>query len=279
MKFAKFAAAAVAATLLSAGSAHAAYVYSTSVGVQPSNVGVITVTQVNATTVNVLVDLIDTSAPAPQYGFLNTGGPHTPFAFNLAGTESGVSGTFLQPSGGTFTFGLLSLSTTDGSNTPYGTYGISINSSAGNGSGNAYYGDLEFNVVRTSGLTIDDFITNAGGYYFSADLTNGSNTGAQAWNERSSSSTGSTGGSGNQVPEPGTPGPARPRPRRFGRCRAPPQRQVTRSCIERKGPGGKLSGPFLLCCRFIYHPNERGAFLEPAWLPDCSWSISFGSNT
>ena len=205
MKFAKFAAAAVAATMLSAGSANAAYVYSTSVGTQPSNVGVITVTQVNATTVNVLVDLISTS-----YGFLNTGGPHTPFAFNLAGTESGVSGTFLQPSGGTFTFGLLTLSTADGGNTPYGTYGVSINSSAGNGSSAAYYGDLEFNVIRTSGLTINDFITNGLGYYFSADLTNGTNTGAQAWNERSSSSTssssssGGTSSSGNQVPEPGS---------------------------------------------------------------------------
>jgi len=199
MKFAKFAAAAVAATMLSAGSANAAYVYSTSVGTQPSNVGVITVTQVNATTVNVLVDLISTS-----YGFLNTGGPHTPFAFNLAGTESGVSGTFLQPSGGTFTFGLLTLSTADGGNTPYGTYGVSINSSAGNGSSAAYYGDLEFNVIRTSGLTINDFIANGLGYYFSADLTNGTNTGAQAWNERSSSSTSTSSSSGSQVPEPGS---------------------------------------------------------------------------
>lgn len=210
MKFAKIAAAAVAASLLSAAPAHAAYIYSTSVGTQPSNVGIITVSQVNATTVNVLVDLIDTSNPAPIYGFLNTGGPHTPFAFNLAGTETGVSGTFLQPSGGAFTFGLLSLSTGDGSNTPYGVFGVSINSSAGNGSSNAYYGDLEFNVIRASGLTINDFITNAGGYYFSADLTNGSNTGSQAWNERSSSSTssssssGGTSSSGTQVPEPGS---------------------------------------------------------------------------
>jgi len=199
MKFVKYAAATIAATLLGAGSAHAAYVYSTSAGTQPSNVGVITVTQVNATTVNVLVDLISTS-----YGFLNTGGPHTPFAFNLAGTEVGVSGTFLQPSGGSYAFGLFTLSTANGDNTPYGTYGISIDNTAGNGSGQAYYGDLEFNVIRTSGLTINDFITNGLGYYFSADLTNGTNTGAQAWNERTVCTEPNGCRPPDKVPEPGS---------------------------------------------------------------------------
>ena len=67
--------------------------------------------------------------PAPQYGFIDTGGPHTPFAFNLAGTSSsGVQRQFLQPSGGTYTFGVFSLSTGDGDATPFGTFGISINS-------------------------------------------------------------------------------------------------------------------------------------------------------
>ena len=54
-------------------------------------------------TVNVLVDLKD------GYGFVNTGGPHTPFAFNLAGSESGVTAEFIQPSGGNYTFGIFSL--------------------------------------------------------------------------------------------------------------------------------------------------------------------------
>jgi hypothetical protein len=40
--------------------------------------------------VDVLVDLADTILPLPQYGFINSAGPHTPFAFNLAGTENGV---------------------------------------------------------------------------------------------------------------------------------------------------------------------------------------------
>src|SRR4051794_12977366 len=87
------------------------YTFSVSEGEQPSSVATITLTQVNGTTVDVLVDLIDTTLPLPEYGFINSGGPHTPFAFTLAGTESGVTATFIQPLGGAFTFGILSLST------------------------------------------------------------------------------------------------------------------------------------------------------------------------
>jgi hypothetical protein len=178
-----YAAMAAGGLLLSAASALAGpvYTFTTSQGVQPSNVGTITLTQLSSTTVEVFVDLSDTTLPAPQYGFINTGGPHTPFAFNLLGTESGVSATFLQPSGGTYTFGVFSLSTTDGGATPFGTFGISIDSTAGNGSSNAYYGDLKFDVTRASGLSTDDFIANASLAYFAADLTNGSDTGSQAW--------------------------------------------------------------------------------------------------
>ena len=79
--------------LLSAASAFAGptYTFTTSQGVQPPDVGTVTLTQVNSTTVDVLVDLADTTLPLPRYGFVNSGGPHTPFAFTLAGTESGVS--------------------------------------------------------------------------------------------------------------------------------------------------------------------------------------------
>lgn len=150
--------------------------FTTSVGVQPSDVGIITLTQVNANTVKVLLDLKNTT-----YGIMNTGGPHTPFAFNLAGTETDVTASFIQPLGGVFSFGLLSLSLAGGDATPFGTYCVAINSSAGNGSGEAYYGDLEFNLTRTSGLLTTDFIANAKGYYFGADLTDGNNTGSQAW--------------------------------------------------------------------------------------------------
>src|SRR5215472_1553498 len=79
-----------------------------------------------------LVDLADITLPLPQYGFVNTGRPHTPFAFTLAGTDTGVSASTLQPAGGAYSFGVFSLSTAPGDATPYGTFGISINSTAGN---------------------------------------------------------------------------------------------------------------------------------------------------
>src|SRR3954447_287149 len=84
-----FAALLAGGILLSAVPAFAGpiYTFSTSEGVQPSSVGKITLTQVNSATVDVFVDLLDTTLPLPRYGFLNTSGPHTPFAFTLAGTE------------------------------------------------------------------------------------------------------------------------------------------------------------------------------------------------
>jgi hypothetical protein len=67
-------------------------------------------------------------------------------------------------------------------------------------SGNAFYGDLAFTLTRTGGLTTNDFVVNADGYYFSADLTDGRSTGAQAWATRTIGG----GGQGSVVPEPST---------------------------------------------------------------------------
>jgi hypothetical protein len=157
------------------------YTFETSEGVNPDDVGVITLSQVDATTVRILVDLADTSLPTPQYGFINTGGPHTPFAFTVAGADTSLSALFIQPAGGAYTFGLFTLNTGGGAATPFGTYGVAIDSTAGNGSSNAYYGDLEFTLTRATGLDTNDFISN-GSAFFAADLTNGlSNTGSQAW--------------------------------------------------------------------------------------------------
>ncbi len=172
----------VASSLLATSASYGLTIqFLTSEGTQPSNVGTVTVSQVDANTVKVLLDLIDTSDPAPKYGLINTGGPHTPFAFQVSGTEVGVTATFIQPAGGTYSFGLFSLNLGGGGNTPYGTYGIAIDSTAGNGSVNGYYGDLEFNLTRTSGLSVSDFVANSDGGYFSADMTDGQNTGAQVW--------------------------------------------------------------------------------------------------
>lgn len=169
--------AAIFTTLSTAAMAGPVYSFNTSVGTQPSNAGTITLTQSGA-------DVIVNLDLASGYGLLNTGGPHTPFAFNLAGSGA-LSILFNTPAGGTAPKGNFSLNTAGGDNTPYGSYGVAIDYSAGNGSSKAYYGDLIFTLSRVGGLDTNDFITNAGGYYFSADLTDGTNTGAQAWSVRS----------------------------------------------------------------------------------------------
>lgn len=183
---------ALAAMALSATSALAGptYTFNVSVGVQPSDVGVITLTQ-NGTSVDVSVDL------KSGYGFLNTGGPHTPLAFNVTGAGVLSISAFTTPTNGAYPFGVFTLDNAGGGNTPYGSYGIALNNSAGNGSGKAYYGDLLFTLSRAGGLDTDDFVANAGGYFFSADLTDGRDTGAQAWSARSTPG-------GTPIPEPAT---------------------------------------------------------------------------
>ena len=195
-----------ASIALSSASAMAGpiYTFDVSEGTQPSNVGIITLTQKDANSVIVSVDLL------PGYGFLNTGGPHTPFAFNLSGSGTPSIASWTTPAGGTYDQNpnaatelvLFQLNTGGGDNTPYGTFGIALDLNAGpgntdnnpgQGSGEAYYGDLLFTLTRTGGLDTADFVRNsdtdpiAGGSYFSADLTNGpptGTTGAQAWAER-----------------------------------------------------------------------------------------------
>ena len=160
------------------------YTFSLSQGYQPVNVGTITLTQNGTDAVDVSVDLLS------GYGFVNTGGPHTPFAFNLSGSGALSISSFTTPANGVYASGVFALNTSGGANTPYGTFGIALDSSAGNGSGNGYYGDLLFTLKRTGGLDTNDFVRNSdndpivGGSYFSADLSNGANTGAQAWATR-----------------------------------------------------------------------------------------------
>lgn len=175
--FLKLTAIAAAGLALSAAPVFADTIFAVSEGLQPSNVGTITLHQVDSDTVTVTVDLLD------GYGFMNSGGPHTPFAFTLSGSESGLSASFTSPAGGTYSAGQFSLSTTNGDDTPFGTFGVSILSTAKNGSGNAYYGDLVFDLTRTGGLSESDFIANSLGYFFGADLTDGQNTGSQAWKD------------------------------------------------------------------------------------------------
>jgi hypothetical protein len=125
--------------------------------------GTVTLSQTNATTVDVKVSI------SPDL-FVNTGGPHTPFAFNT--TLTGLSVSFVTPSSGIYAYGNLSYNAAGGGNTPYGTFSRAIDSSAGNGSGNGYSGILDFTVSRAAGLSTTDFLANTDGYYFSADVSN-----------------------------------------------------------------------------------------------------------
>jgi hypothetical protein len=171
--------------------------FSVSEGVQPADVGTITVTQAGADSVTIGVDL------DPGYGFLNTGGPHTPFAFNVEDATD-LSIAWTQPVNGTYASGVFLLNESGGDATPFGTFGIAIDSTADNGSGAAYYGDLIFTLTDSDGsLDTTDFIANLDGWFFAAELTDGeNNTGSQAWKEFVEGGGGP--GPGNEVPEPGT---------------------------------------------------------------------------
>jgi hypothetical protein len=172
--------------------------FSVSEGVQPTDVGTITVTQTGLHSVTIDVDLQD------GYGFLNTGGPHTPFVFNVENATD-LSIAWTQPVNGTYASGVFSLNESGGDATPFGTFGIAVDSTADNGSGAAYYGDLIFTLTDTDGaLDTTDFIANDLGWFFAADLTDGeNNTGSQAWKEFEEGGDSGT-GPVNEVPEPGT---------------------------------------------------------------------------
>jgi hypothetical protein len=133
--------------------------------------GTVTLTQISSTKVDVLVDV------SPLL-FVNTGGPHTPFAFNTR--LGGLTVSFIQPAGGIYPAGTFTFNPAGGDNTPYGPFGEAIDSSAKNGSKNGYGAPLEFTVALTSGIETTDFTGNPSGYYFAADLSNGKNTGAVA---------------------------------------------------------------------------------------------------
>ncbi|WP_431280838.1 PEP-CTERM sorting domain-containing protein [Humitalea sp. 24SJ18S-53] len=139
--------------------------------------GSVTLTQNGANAVDVFVDL------PTGFGFINTGNK-TPFTFNLAGAltvaiTTPVGGNFIAPNGSAL---VLSYSDAGGfPSTPYGSFSDAILKSGGNGSSRGYFGDLGFTVTRAGGLSTLDFVANAGGYFFAADVANSrGNTGTIA---------------------------------------------------------------------------------------------------
>lgn len=98
--------------------------------------------------------------------FVATGGPHNAFAFNLdLKTNYAVSVT--NP------LGVFSVAKTNKSlrNTPYGFFTDAIEcTGCGRGARDANPGPLEFTVTDAAGISASDFIPNADGFYFSADV-------------------------------------------------------------------------------------------------------------
>jgi hypothetical protein len=98
--------------------------------------------------------------------FVNTGGPHTPFAFNLnpAVTTSAIiniTPDLVSGSGVTFTPAASS------NDTPYGTFSNGIDGTFRNGGGNGVAGPLDFTIT---GITTANFVANGLGFNFAADV-------------------------------------------------------------------------------------------------------------
>ena len=122
--------------------------------------GSVTLTQNGSNEVDVSVEL------ATGVLLVNTGGPHTPFVFNLAPAVANATVTITSVNNPTFF-----TPDPNPSETPYGdfTNGIGYNGTQG-GVGHGSPGPLTFSVYYVLGITIADFVTNAGGYRFAADV-------------------------------------------------------------------------------------------------------------
>jgi hypothetical protein len=130
-------------------------------GLPSGTLGVVTVTDIAG---GVTVDVTLSAG----IEFVNTGGPHTPFVFDLSG------GPFTATS---ITPGAFSNASTS-SDTPFGSFTNGINMTGSNGAPGAQPGPLDFTVL---GATTANFISN-GTAYFAADLLDVAtgNTGAEA---------------------------------------------------------------------------------------------------
>jgi hypothetical protein len=116
--------------------------------------------------------------------FINSGGPHTPFVYNLNSLLTGLTVAIDTTKSGSLpqAFNVLSGSQ---SATPYGTFTNGIGVNGGNGSGPTVgnTGPLYFTVTATGGITLADLLANTDGYFFAADVYGtGGNTGSVAAN-------------------------------------------------------------------------------------------------
>lgn len=131
-----------------------------------TTLGVVTVTDYLDALNNPFVKVDVTMTPNTVL-FVNTGGPHTPFSFNLTPAAAASAIINITPDlvpgpGVTFT------AATTSSNTPYGSFSNGINGTFDQGGGNGVVGPLDFDIT---GVTTANFFTaNADGYNFAADV-------------------------------------------------------------------------------------------------------------
>jgi hypothetical protein len=188
--------AAIAGTLLASTPANATVTYTSlleykdaggKTGVTKSGpYGKVLLEEINPYTINVTVTLF-----APQVAFLNTGGPHEPFLFNLTGD---YDVTVTNKTNQTFYDAGFDSDTVNGPNfsaTPFGNFTNKIGCCGDkNGAVNDSPPPLTFSVYDAKGITIagagalfnpttgklftlgtgDHFLSNGGGYWFTADL-------------------------------------------------------------------------------------------------------------
>jgi hypothetical protein len=89
--------------------------------------------------------------------FVNTGGPHTPFAYDLSAIPSSI----VFPRGAPFS------AVGSSAATPFGTFNHGVDMTGGNGAAGSKHGPLDFTL---NDVTTADFITGSGGDFFAADL-------------------------------------------------------------------------------------------------------------
>jgi hypothetical protein len=121
--------------------------------------------------VDVLVTLLNGAT------FINTGGPHSPFVYNVSTRTLATSVTPAPVNAATPTTGFIADTANPIDETPYGDFSNGIRYvtydskgkiiDAPNGGGHGNPGPLDFHLV---GLTVNDFTANSLGNYFGADV-------------------------------------------------------------------------------------------------------------
>ena len=138
--------------------------------------GTVTLKEIGADEVEVEVSL----ASGVKLINSSNGNSHTPFAFNLSSSLTGVQVAIeaSKSNGSPATFFVLSGSQPA---TPYGTFSNGIGYNGRNGGGHGNTGPLFFTVTDTNGINLTDFVSNGSGYLFAADLLGtGGSTGSVA---------------------------------------------------------------------------------------------------